>query len=62
MDEEPEHRTGTSMRHKVMFLTAVARTKRDEYRDITFDGKIGCWALIQMKRAQRSSRNRPRGT
>ncbi|KAH9123137.1 hypothetical protein AeMF1_005797 [Aphanomyces euteiches] len=57
-DEELPPRTLQSKTHiaKVMFLVAVARP-RDGW-----DGKIGCWPLVEHVVAQRSSKNRPSGT
>ena len=47
---------------KVMFLAATARPLFDEEGACTFDGKIGCWPIVERMEARRSSRNRPRGT
>jgi hypothetical protein len=62
--EEEPHRTTKSKRFstKVMFLCAVARPRHDAHRNHTFDGKLGIWPFITVEAAQRSSRNRPRGT
>ncbi|KAM0854678.1 hypothetical protein ACQ4PT_050274 [Festuca glaucescens] len=47
---------------KVMFLVAVARPRYDDDGNLTFDGKIGCWAMVTEEPAKRRSDNRPRGT
>ena len=31
---------------KVMFLVALARPRYDDEGNLTFDGKIGCWAMV----------------
>jgi hypothetical protein len=46
---------------KVMFLCAVARPRYDPHRNTQFDGKIGMWPIITVERAQRMSKNRPKG-
>lgn len=63
-EEEIPHRTVQSKRFitKVMFLTAVARPRWDPHRKTFFDGKIGIWPCIDQVPAQRSSKNRRRGT
>lgn len=38
---------------KVMFLCAVARPRRDTYKNAEFDGKIGIWPFIEMVGAKR---------
>ncbi|ETW01378.1 hypothetical protein H310_06928 [Aphanomyces invadans] len=56
-DEEVPPRPLQSKAHitKVMFLVAVARPR------CGWDGKIGCWALVEESKALRSSVNRPAG-
>lgn len=46
---------------KVMFLAATARPVFDADGTCTFDGKIGCWPIIERTKARRSSRNRQKG-
>eukprot|EP00977_Amphora_coffeiformis_P022948 scaffold11984_cov94-Amphora_coffeaeformis.AAC.1 len=46
---------------KVMFVTAVARPRFDENGECTFDGKIGIYPLVEQRRTQRRSINRPAG-
>jgi hypothetical protein len=41
---------------KVMFLCAVARPRRN------WDGKIGCWPIVEKRPAIKNSKNRPAGT
>ena len=41
---------------KVVFICCVGRPRRG------FDGKIGCWPIIEKVRAIKNSRNRPAGT
>jgi hypothetical protein len=62
--EAEPHRTAKSKRFvpKVMFLCATARPRWDTTRNVYFDGKIGMWPFTKRVGAQRSSRNRPRGT
>jgi hypothetical protein len=62
-EEAPDNET----RHKghilkVMFLCAVARPRFNPTTRLMWDGKIGIWPVIDWRAAQRSSRNRPRGT
>ena len=45
-----------------MFLSAVAKPRYGDDGAVTFDGKIGIWAFVQMIPAARRSQNRPRGT
>lgn len=47
---------------KVMFLVAVTRPWYGEDGELIFDGKIGCFPLVEILPAQRTSRLRPRGT
>jgi hypothetical protein len=47
---------------KVMFCAANARPRWDAGRNQQFDGKVGMWPIASQVPAQRSSRNRPRGT
>src|SRR3954470_10714740 len=47
---------------KVMFLSVVAKPRYGDDGAVTFDGKIGIWAFVQMIPATRRSQNRPRGT
>ena len=63
-DEELPQRSCKSKRFvtKVMFLCAVARPRWDTTRNALFDGKIGIWPFTVKEEAQRSSRNRPRGS
>ena len=46
---------------KVMFLAAVARPRHNPATNSAFDGKIGCWAIVEKVPAQRYSRNRAAG-
>jgi len=46
---------------KVMFLSAVARPRRDTHRNKNFDGKLGIWPFVAEKVAVRASKARPRG-
>lgn len=63
-DEVMPHRHVQSKRFitKIMFICAVARPRFDQYGKVLFDGKIGFWAFAEEVPAQRSSKNRPRGT
>ncbi|ETV77602.1 hypothetical protein H257_08513 [Aphanomyces astaci] len=63
-DEPVAVRKGSSKRHivKVMFLTAVARPRYDCAKKSTWDGKIGMWPFVTKAPAQRTSKNRVRGT
>ena len=45
-----------------MFLAATARPQFDDNGECTFDGKIGCWPIVERSQARRSSRHRARGT
>ncbi|EAZ41197.1 hypothetical protein OsJ_25699 [Oryza sativa Japonica Group] len=47
---------------KVMFLSALAKPRYDEEGNCYFDVKIGIWPFVRKEPAQRSSRNRPKGT
>ena len=47
---------------KVMFTGVVARPRFDPHRNRYFNGKIGIFPYTKQDPAQRSSRNRPRGT
>ncbi|ETV63813.1 hypothetical protein H257_19254, partial [Aphanomyces astaci] len=47
---------------KEMFLTAVARPRFDYVRKTMWDGKLGMWPLVAVQPAQRTSKNRDRGT
>jgi hypothetical protein len=47
---------------KVMFMSAVARPRRDVNRNRHFDGKLGIWPFVVTAVAVRSSKARPRGT
>ena len=47
---------------KVMFLAAVARPRFDAEGVCTFDGKIGMFPFIERVAAQRTSKNRQKGT
>lgn len=62
--EEPPNRSTRHKSHipKVMFLAAVARPHWDPVENREWDGKIGIWPVGRIVLAQRSSRNRPRGT
>ncbi|KAF0750291.1 hypothetical protein AaE_006765, partial [Aphanomyces astaci] len=57
-DEETPMRYLRSKAHitKVMFLVAVARPRPG------WDGKVGCWPLVETTLAARRSVNRPAGT
>ena len=46
----------------VTFLAAVARPRRNAGGQYDFNGLIGIWPFVATVPAQRSSRNRPRGT
>ena len=61
--EDAPTRKCTNKSHliKVMFLCAVARPII-ENNVVVFDGKIGCWPIIERRPAERRSVNRPRGT
>ncbi|KAF0719487.1 hypothetical protein AaE_010451 [Aphanomyces astaci] len=63
-DEDLPVRKCSSKRHiiKVMFLTAVARPRYDHGSKTMWDGKIGMWPFVSEVPAQRTSKNRPRGT
>ena len=58
------HRTCKHKSHiiKVMFLCAVARPQYDQNGVCVFDGMIGCWPFTHRVQAQRSSKNRTKGT
>ena len=45
----------------VMFVVAMARPQARPDGSL-FDGKIGCWACVETKRAARNSARRPAGT
>jgi hypothetical protein len=47
---------------KAMFMCAAARPRWDPERGEWFDGKIGCWPVVREKVAQRTSKNRKKGT
>jgi hypothetical protein len=47
---------------KVMFLSAVARSRFNTQGDITWDGLIGIWPFTRQVAAQHGSINRPAGT
>ncbi|KAF0685508.1 hypothetical protein As57867_022548, partial [Aphanomyces stellatus] len=47
---------------KVMFIAAVARPRWDAHRKTFFDGKLGIWPFVEYAVAQRTSKNRPKGT
>ncbi|KAH9130800.1 hypothetical protein LEN26_008179 [Aphanomyces euteiches] len=47
---------------KVMFLAAVCRPRYDYDKKTHFDGKIGMWPFIKSVEAQRTSKNRAKGT
>ena len=61
-DEQTPVRTTQNKRfmQKVMFLVAVAQPRM--YRGKYFNGKLGCFPLIEKVRAKRSSRKRQKGT
>ncbi|KAF0702012.1 hypothetical protein AaE_016180 [Aphanomyces astaci] len=63
-DEEMAHRGAKSKKFitKVMFLAAVARPRFDHNKKVVFDGKIGVWPFVEVVAAQRTSKNRPKGT
>ncbi|RHY40041.1 hypothetical protein DYB30_009416 [Aphanomyces astaci] len=63
-DEAIPVRKCSSKRHivKVMFLTAVARPRFDYVRKTMWDGKLGMWPFVAVQPAQRTSKNRDRGT
>ena len=43
---------------KVMFLVAVSKTRMDVKRGKFFNGKIGCYPLLEEVKAKRNSKNR----
>ena len=45
-----------------MFKVTVARPRYDPHKKQCFDGKIGIWPFVYQQPAQRSSKNRPKGT
>ena len=45
-----------------MFLAAVACPQYDHEKGEKFDGKIGIWPFTEVVKANRSSKNRPKGT
>ena len=47
---------------KVMFLSAVARPRRDVGRSQDFNGKLGIWPFVARTTAIRNSSKRPAGT
>ncbi|KAJ0393689.1 hypothetical protein P43SY_008387 [Pythium insidiosum] len=47
---------------KVMFLVVVARPRWDAHKKQLSDGKIGVWPFVVYEPAQRSSKNRAKGT
>lgn len=63
-DEEDPYRSCKSKRFitKVMFMCAVARPQFVENGETIFDGKLGSFPFTQQVPAQRSSKNRVRGT
>ncbi|KAH9147130.1 hypothetical protein AeRB84_005975, partial [Aphanomyces euteiches] len=63
-NEEMAQRSTKSKSHitKVMFLVAVARPRYDHAAKKLFDGKLGVWPFVTQERAQRGSKNRPKGT
>jgi hypothetical protein len=64
-DDEPRpHRVIGHKCHipKCMHLAANARPHWDAQRNQWFDGKLGLFPIAEQVAAQRSSRNRPRGT
>lgn len=62
--EIPKRRTTKHKGHicKVMFLSATARPRFNDNGNCTFNGKIGIWPFVKQVQAQRSSRNRAKGT
>ncbi|XP_026435503.1 uncharacterized protein LOC113333202 [Papaver somniferum] len=63
MEAPPVRRcTSKNFIPKVMFLSALARPRYDEYVNTPFDGKIGMWAFVFMEAAKRKSKNRVAGT
>ncbi|XP_042019122.1 uncharacterized protein LOC121766961 [Salvia splendens] len=63
-DEDVPYRSCKSKRFitKVMFMAAVCRPLCGPDGDIIFDGKIGLFPFTDQIPAQRSSKNRPKGT
>ncbi|XP_042032989.1 uncharacterized protein LOC121779679 [Salvia splendens] len=63
-DEDVPYRSCKSKRFitKVMFMAAVSRPLCGPDGDIIFDGKIGLFPFTEQIPAQRSSKNRPKGT
>ncbi|XP_026423571.1 uncharacterized protein LOC113319535 [Papaver somniferum] len=63
MEASPVRRcTSKNFIPKVMFLSALARPRYDEYVNTPFDGKIGMWVFVFMEAAKRKSKNRVAGT
>ncbi|KAH9107657.1 hypothetical protein AeMF1_017043 [Aphanomyces euteiches] len=63
-NEEMAQRSTKSKSHitKVMFLVAVACPRYDHAAKKLFEGKLGVWPFVTQERAQRGSKNRPKGT
>ncbi|KAH9149974.1 hypothetical protein AeRB84_007104 [Aphanomyces euteiches] len=63
-NEEMAQRSTKSKSHitKVMFLVAVACPHYDHAAKKLFEGKLGVWPFVTQERAQRGSKNRPKGT
>ncbi|XP_047949312.1 uncharacterized protein LOC125195166 [Salvia hispanica] len=63
-DEDEPYRSCKSKRFitKVMFMAAVCRPLIGSDGEIIFDGKIGLFPFTEQVPAQRSSKNRPKGT
>ncbi|XP_042027099.1 uncharacterized protein LOC121774260 [Salvia splendens] len=63
-DEDVPYRSCKSKRFitKVMFMAAVSRPLCGPDGEIIFDGKIGLFPFTEQVPAQRSSKNRPKGT
>ena len=46
---------------KVMFICAAAHPHYDANKQCAFNGRIGCWPLVEYKEAQQKSKNRLAG-
>ena len=62
--EAAPHRTCKHKSHveKVMCLTAIARPRKNPDTGRWWDGKIGTWFYVEQVAAQRTSKNRAKGT
>ena len=62
--EQAPNRTVQHKSHitKVMFLSAIARPRKDTVANQMWDGKLGIWPIGEWKPAVNNSVNRPAGT